>query len=777
LTRPRFAPALWHQFALVAAFAAMVALALLSSSGTALAAGVSGQQEAWSANTEAAPGELFDPHQLGVDPEDGSIFTGSFNATLTGTVIQKWSDTGDFEGSVELPGNGYVGIAVDAEHDRFYVLETLREENLAGEEGPVAQQILAFSTNPVENASHEMELVAATQSTLPVPDPTGAEQLFRPREIAVDPSSGDLIVLAEDDLEEAVLQRIDVDPLTGAGTLGASFVDGSGEIQSQRAMAIDGQGVTFVFSRSTAALASPVAATLPVNFTGSSTLTPVPGFSAAVGNSNTVILRPPLYNWGPQFAVSTSSTGEDTIFWKSLLQTGTEYLIESYSVKGETRSSAFGGGTAEGSCKIQTEGASLAAGLNGSLVVLDQGSPLTSPTETPAHLPFVFEFGPGGSSCPAPAPAFKFEAGGHVLSGTPPTVPAGMVTFNGSDSELNGTTLQKTTWKVEGPESFTESVNGATPTLSHTLTATGTYTVRMAIEASTARLGKIFSAQPQTLVVTAAAPAPTITGVTPHEGPTAGGTLVTITGTNLAGAGEVKFGTTPVACPKADAPGKCVVKSGTEIEVEAPAHAAGTVDVHAVVGGTESASNAPGDQFTYNAPVVPKFTLTVSKAGSGSGTVAGSPAGIDCGGTCVASLSEGTSVTLTATAASGSTFAGWGGACSGTGPCVVAMNAAKTVTATFNSNPPAEETKPTENKPTETKPTETKPTETKPTKTKAQILAEKRNAAIKKCKKLSGKAEAKCLAKARQIGKPKKKAPKKKKAAGQMAVIAARQTW
>lgn len=77
-------------------------------------------------------------------------------------------------------------------------------------------------------------------------------------------------------------------------------------------------------------------------------------------------------------------------------------------------------------------------------------------------------------------------------------------------------------------------------------------------------------------------------------------------------------------------------------------------------------------------------TLTVAKAGSGSGTITTSPAGIDCGTSCSHAFAYGTSVTLTATAATGSTFAGWsGGGCSGTGTCVVTVNADKTVIATF----------------------------------------------------------------------------------------------
>jgi YD repeat-containing protein len=80
----------------------------------------------------------------------------------------------------------------------------------------------------------------------------------------------------------------------------------------------------------------------------------------------------------------------------------------------------------------------------------------------------------------------------------------------------------------------------------------------------------------------------------------------------------------------------------------------------------------------------PEFTLTVVKSGAGSGTVTSSPSGIDCGSDCSESYNQGTSVTLTATPASGSTFGGWSGACSGTGTCTVTMNAAKSVTATFN---------------------------------------------------------------------------------------------
>ncbi len=81
--------------------------------------------------------------------------------------------------------------------------------------------------------------------------------------------------------------------------------------------------------------------------------------------------------------------------------------------------------------------------------------------------------------------------------------------------------------------------------------------------------------------------------------------------------------------------------------------------------------------------------LTVTKAGSGSGTVSSSPAAIDCGATCAANLDHGTAVTLAGTQGAGSQPALWSGCDSvnGANECVVAMTAAKDVTATFDTLP------------------------------------------------------------------------------------------
>lgn len=81
------------------------------------------------------------------------------------------------------------------------------------------------------------------------------------------------------------------------------------------------------------------------------------------------------------------------------------------------------------------------------------------------------------------------------------------------------------------------------------------------------------------------------------------------------------------------------------------------------------------------------YTLTVSPAGSGSGTVTSSPTGISCGSACSASFATGTSVTLVAVPASGSSFVSWAGCTSTSGTsCSVTLSGATTVTPTFSTS-------------------------------------------------------------------------------------------
>jgi len=128
---------------------------------------------------------------------------------------------------------------------------------------------------------------------------------------------------------------------------------------------------------------------------------------------------------------------------------------------------------------------------------------------------------------------------------------------------------------------------------------------------------------------------PAVTGVSPSSGPLTGGTVVTISGTDLTGASAVRFG-------NLNATSFTVVNS-TTITATTPAHAAGAVHV-TVTTATGTSPSVAADQFTF-VDVSAEMTIvavdpgaasssggaTISIAGSGflSGavvTIAGSPA-------------------------------------------------------------------------------------------------------------------------------------------------------
>jgi hypothetical protein len=106
------------------------------------------------------------------------------------------------------------------------------------------------------------------------------------------------------------------------------------------------------------------------------------------------------------------------------------------------------------------------------------------------------------------------------------------------------------------------------------------------------------------------APLPTVTGVNPSSGPEAGGSSVTITGTNLTGATAVKFGLTNAT--------SFTVNSATSITATSPS-GAGTVDVTVTTpGGTSSTS--PADHFSY-APLPTVMTEPASAITQNSATL------------------------------------------------------------------------------------------------------------------------------------------------------------
>ena len=91
-------------------------------------------------------------------------------------------------------------------------------------------------------------------------------------------------------------------------------------------------------------------------------------------------------------------------------------------------------------------------------------------------------------------------------------------------------------------------------------------------------------------------PLPTVASVSPSSGSTAGGTVVTISGTNFEGTTAVSFGSTPARLFQ--------VMSDNVITAVAPSSAAGTVDV--TVRNPGQSPTGAGDRFTFTAPKVVK---------------------------------------------------------------------------------------------------------------------------------------------------------------------------
>ena len=152
-------------------------------------------------------------------------------------------------------------------------------------------------------------------------------------------------------------------------------------------------------------------------------------------------------------------------------------------------------------------------------------------------------------------------------------------------------------------------------------------------------------------------PAPTVTLINPTSGPTAGGTSVTITGTNFTGASgatAVKFGSTNAA--------SYTVNSATQITASSPAGSAGIVDITVTTAGGTSATSA-SDQFTYvAAPTVTGINPTSGPTAGGTSVVitgtnftgASGAAAVKFGSTNAASYTVNSATQITASSPPGS---------------------------------------------------------------------------------------------------------------------------
>jgi uncharacterized protein (TIGR03437 family) len=209
----------------------------------------------------------------------------------------------------------------------------------------------------------------------------------------------------------------------------------------------------------------------------------------------------------------------------------------------------------------------------------------------------IFVTTSGGTSSATTADRFTYVAA-PVVTGVSPssgsTAGGTVVTITGS--HFSGATAvsfggQAASFTVNGDGSITATAPaGAAGTVDIVVTAPGGTSAAVAADRFT---------------YTAQGTPPTVTGLSKHRGPTTGGTKVTITGTNFAGATKVFFGNVAAL--------NFQVISATQIVATAPAHAAGTVDVLVTTpAGTSTAVTA--DRYTYQ----PAPTLASLQPSQGS---------------------------------------------------------------------------------------------------------------------------------------------------------------
>jgi List-Bact-rpt repeat protein len=700
----------WKAWTQIVAFAVLLLFACVLAPTRADAA-VSGQQESWSPEWGEGEGELHNPLQMAANPADGSVFIGDLSMSPNNGQyrIQKFSSSGDPLGAtawLPVEPNGVTGIAINPAAEggkgQLYVIYTSGLEFFEFGFGYVAEKVIVYSMEPAPGTK---ELTKITEHSLPA---LGSGALLSPREIVADPHTGELVAVGENELGQIALQRINaetgafVSRYTETGTkLGGPQYENE-RSDASPALAIDQAGQTYVMGNeeSNQPQSTTRLYTLGSEF-ASASLVEVPGFAAASAaeewpsnpdfKTRIGSAWPSRFGKGSQIAVSTGAAGGDTVYFKTqngLVEESVPgvFYLRGYSVRDEATSVVYGGGTVANQCAVQTRFASLAPGKDGTLVALDEGQNVEVEGEFPTYEPNVVRFGPNaGTACPAPAA--KLE-----LSRT--SVPAGgTVTLDSSGSELNGKTLEETVWKIEGPGGsiVEKSIDAPATSITEQFATEGTYTIREKIKTSALEgIGTTLSAEPQVLQVTAGGGATEFQLAVTKTGTGTGTVTSNPAGINCGTicTAELEEGTVTLTA-SADAGSEFKGWKGADATAEGCDATGATLTCEVEL----AAAKTIEAEFALESTGTTEFPLTVTKSGTGTGTVTSNPAGINCGTTCSAEFPEGTEVELTATAAAGSKFTGWSGACTGTGACKVPVTAAATVGAAFAleaTPPPAE---------------------------------------------------------------------------------------
>jgi DNA-binding beta-propeller fold protein YncE len=294
------------------------------------------------------------------------------------------------------------------------------------------------------------------------------------------------------------------------------------------------------------------------------------------------------------------------------------------------------GGPTAGGNSVTITGANLTGGASVSFgatpatdVVVASATQITATAPAgAAGLVDVTVTTPNGTSATSAADGYGYVAAPAITGVSPAAGPTG----GGSTVTVTGTNFTG----VSAVKFGTAAASGFTLVSATQITAISPAAAAGPVDVTVTTLGGTSAAGAADVFTYAALP--TVTAISPVSGPPAGGTPVTITGTNLTGAASVKFGAASAVF---------TVNSGTQITATAPPGAAGAVDV-TVTTPIGSSATGPGDQFTYGTGP------TVSMLAPSSGPTAGGTVVTITG----ANLAGATAVTFGAVPAASFTITG-----------------------------------------------------------------------------------------------------------------------
>jgi hypothetical protein len=451
-------------------------------------------------------GQFDFPAAVAADPEGNSVFVLDAEGPATGTFagpasfrVQKFSSSLALEASASIPTPEEAGhrqwvvdIAVDSKLKRLYVLEAT-ETPQSGPYEYVARRIYAYSTEPSGATLPQVgsgplySFPEVTSGSLP------AGTVAEPVGLAVDPKTDALVVLGRDGEKDTLLEQI-----SSAGVPGEAFDDSTEEQiasheHSATSLAIGPNEEIYLtvaaanVSRYGSALPavlelkpSPSFATPTVKVihqdTGSPETEPRPLTGGEVVEQT--------HHIGAQIALSSNGAtvyaaevgnGEGENVQVKPKEAG-NYAIRGMSTSetpepGQQQVVLGGAGKASSTCRIASQYNAIAAGGEGVVYVLDEGSFEGGGVGHTLNFGFdLIKFGPGGSGCPKPSASFKVN---EVEAGTVQVKKGALVTFELVETLLNGEKPSEVKWDLEGTDDYV----AAGDTVTHEYLKPGVYTI------------------------------------------------------------------------------------------------------------------------------------------------------------------------------------------------------------------------------------------------------------------------------------------------------------